>query len=240
MPKRYDVRAAEDARPTDRWSWIVASLLAFFFLSASAYIATKRLFWFDEIFTVTVARLPDLATVWKALGDYVDSAPIGYHILARAAYNLSGQWDVSIRLLSAAAMAAAMLIVFDCARRLTNGLSYFGNQQGATRAGLALEDAIVADGKLYITSPAAFLITEVRYYSGRPNYYVELRPAPWQLAVARYDPSVVYWNMDDLRRHASETAVLLTTPEFTAEITRAGIRATAAPGHPEVLHLSAD
>jgi hypothetical protein len=122
MPKRHDVRAVEDVRPPDRWSWVVAALLAFFFLSASAYIATKRLFWFDEISTLTVTRLPDLATVWKALGDYVDSMPIGYHVLARTAYNLSGQWDVSIRLLSAAAMAAAMLIVFDCARRLTNGL----------------------------------------------------------------------------------------------------------------------
>ena len=488
MPKRNDVRAVEQARPTDRWSWIVASLLAFFFLSASAYIATKRLFWFDEIFTVTIARLPDLATVWKALGDYVDSAPIGYHILSRAAYHLSGQWDVSIRLLSAAAMAAAMLIVFDCARRLTNGLyglfapcvlasscltfyayearayavvvmlsavslwlwidtrernkaaallfgavfflavtmhfyavlgvtpygvweiyrgrfrrlpcpklvagtigalcgcalsltqiltssrmtkggswappsipvlqgvlgqvfpgsllllvcimalavlfshekqpagpmrdgeriswfflsipfagyliavvatnfffyrhcivllpgaavgfagfmsrqlganrktacavllllagfavrnevltalhpgqvPYLGDQQGFTRAALALEDAIVADGKLYITSPAALLITEVRYYSRRPDYYVELRPAPWQYARARYDTSILYWDLDDLKRHASETAVLLATPEFTAELARAGIRATAAPKHPEVLYLSAE
>ena len=91
MPKGHEVRAVEDVRPTDRWSWIVASLLALFFLSASAYIATQRLFWFDEIFTVSIARLPDLATVWKALGDYMDSAPIGYHILVRAAYNLSGQ-----------------------------------------------------------------------------------------------------------------------------------------------------
>ena len=487
MPKRYHVRAVEDARPTDRWSWIVAALLASFFLSASAYIATKRLFWFDEILTVIVARLPDLATVWKALGDYVDGAPIVYHILARAAYNLSGQWDVSIRLLSAAAMAVAMLVVFDCARRLTNGLDglmapcvlalscltfyayearpyallamlsavalwlwihtkersrgaallfgavfflavtthfyavfglvpygvweiyrgrfrrrpcpklmagiagvfcgcalssvqiaassqvskgswappsipaltgvfsemfpeglfllictmglaalfsnekqsaepmrdgeriswfflliplagyliakvatnyfyyryfltllpgvavafagfmgrqlganrkaawgvflllagvavrneiltalhpeqilYFGDQQGATRAALALEDAIVADGKLCITSPERLLIPEVRYYSRRPDYYAQLRPASWEWAIARYDTSIVYWTMDDLKRHASETAVIFPTPEFAAELARAGIGARAAPKHPEVLYLSAE
>ena len=487
MPKGHEVRAVEDVRPTDRWSWIVASLLAFFFFSASAYIATKRLFWFDEISTVAIARLPDLATVWKALGDYTDSMPIGYHILVRAVYDLSGQWDVSIRLLSAAAMAAAMLIVFDCARRLTNGLSgliapcvlasscltfyayearpyavlamltalslwlwihtkersraaaisfgavfffavtthfyavlgltpyvvweiyrgrfrrlpcpkliagivgvlcgcalcwtqilsssgaskgtwtppsipaltgvfaeifpgslfwlvcamalavlflnekrpagpmrkgervswfflliplggylmakvltnffyyryfialvpgvavgfasffgrqfganrktawcvflllagfairnevltalhperilYFGNQQAATRAALALEDDIVADRKLYITSPQRLLITQVRYYSLRPDYYVELGPAPWQLVVARYYPTVLYWNMDDLKRHASETAVLGAGPEFTATMAREGIKATAAPKHPEVLYLATD
>jgi hypothetical protein len=488
MPKGHEVRAVEDVRPTDRWSWIVASLLAFFFLSASAYIATQRLFWFDEIFTVSIARLPDLATVWKALGDYMDSAPIGYHILVRAAYNLSGQWDVSIRLLSAGAVAAAMLIVFDCARRLTDGLYgliapcvlassclafyayearayavltmltalslwlwihtkersraaailfgavfflavtthfyavlgltpygvweiyrgrfrrlpcpkliagiigvvcgcalcstqiltssrmtkggswsppsipvltgifseifpgslfwlvcimavavlflnekrpagpmrngervswfflsipfagyliaevltnflyyrhfllllpgvavgfacfigrqfganrkiawgvllllggfairsevltalhperilYFGDQQAGTRAALALEDDMLADGKIYITSPGPLLISEVRYYSKRPDLYVELRPAPWQLARARYDTSVLYWDMDDLKRHASETAVLSATPEWTAEMARAGIRSAPAPKHPEVLYLSAD
>jgi hypothetical protein len=117
---------------------------------------------------------------------------------------------------------------------------YFGNQQTAARAGLALEDDILADGKLYITSPAALLITEIRYYSKRPDYYVELRPAPWQYARARYDTSILYWNLDELKQHASETAVLLTTPEFTAEMARAGIRAAAAPKHPEVLYLSAD
>src|SRR5271157_476796 len=488
MSKRQDVRAVQDVRPTDRWSWIVAALLAFFFLSASAYIATKRLFWFDETFTVLIARLPDLATAWKALAEYVDSGPIGYHLLTRAVYHLSGQWDVSIRLLSAAAMAAAMLIVFDCARRLANGLVgliapcvlasscltfyayearsyalvvmltaislwlwihtrersraaallfgavsflavtmhfyailgltpygvweiyrgrfrrlpcpkliagtigalcacalstaqilsssrmtrntswapsstaalkgvfaqvfpgslfllvcvmalvvlfsnekqspgpmrdgervswfflsipfagyaiaelvtnflyyryfltllpgvavafasfigrqseanrkavwgvflllagvavgletrtelhperilYFGDQQGKTRVALAVEDAIVADGKLYITTPQRLLIPEVRYYSKRPDYYAELWPDRWQLAAARYDTSILYWNMDDLRRHASETAVILPTPEFTAAMTRAGITATAVPGHPEVLYLSAD
>jgi hypothetical protein len=84
------------------------------------------------------------------------------------------------------------------------------------------------------------LISEVRYYSKIPDYCVELWPAPWQLARARYDTSVVYWNTDDLRRHASETAVLMTTPEFLAELARAGIKTTAAPQHPEVLYLSAE
>jgi ABC-type amino acid transport system permease subunit len=46
--------------------------------------------------------------------------------------------------------------------------------------------------------------------------------------------------MDDLRLHALETAVIFTTPEFTAEMARAGIRATAAPGHSQVLYLAPD
>ena len=58
-----------------------------------------------------VRQWSNVATVWKALGDYMDSAPIGYHILVRAAYNLSGQWDERIRLLSAGAVAAAMLVL---------------------------------------------------------------------------------------------------------------------------------
>jgi hypothetical protein len=117
---------------------------------------------------------------------------------------------------------------------------YFGDQQAGTRAALALEDDMLADGKIYITSPGPLLISEVRYYSKRPDLYVELRPAPWQLARARYDTSVLYWDMDDLKRHASETAVLSATPEWTAEMARAGIRSAPAPKHPEVLYLSAD
>jgi hypothetical protein len=116
----------------------------------------------------------------------------------------------------------------------------FGDQQGSTRTALALEDDIAADRKLYITSPERLLIAEVRYYSKRPDYYAELRPPSWQSAVARYDTSVLYWNMDDLKRHASETAVIFATPEFTAEMARFGIRATPAPKHPEVLYLSAE
>jgi hypothetical protein len=117
---------------------------------------------------------------------------------------------------------------------------YFGNRQAGTRAALAVEDDIVADGKLYIISPAPLLIPEARYYSKRPGYYVELGPAPWQLARPRHDTSVVYWNTDDLRRHASEAAVLGAGPEFTAEMARQGIRDAAAPKHPEVLYLGAD
>jgi 4-amino-4-deoxy-L-arabinose transferase-like glycosyltransferase len=103
-------------------SWALAVLFSLFFLSSSIYVSTKRLLWFDELGTLRIAKLPDLATVWKVQQTFMgDSAPMTYHLIIRAVYILSGRDDLSPRFLSAFAMALAMLIVFDCARRLTNG-----------------------------------------------------------------------------------------------------------------------
>ena len=106
----------------DPWYFVCAALLCTFFLATSVYIATKRLFWYDEIFTISIAKLPDLGTVWRALADDSDSLPIGYHLFVRAAYALSNHADISGRVLSAIAIAGGMLVVFDCARRVTDGL----------------------------------------------------------------------------------------------------------------------
>jgi hypothetical protein len=42
-------------------------LLPAFYFAASVYIASQRLFWFDEILTVMISRLPGWTTIWKAL-----------------------------------------------------------------------------------------------------------------------------------------------------------------------------
>jgi Dolichyl-phosphate-mannose-protein mannosyltransferase len=102
-----------------RIAWLSATVFAFFFFSTNLYISHKRLLWFDEINTVNVARLPDLATLWKVQNSFrADSAPIMYHLLVRLFYGLSGHAESSVRFLSSVAMILAMLVVFDCARRL--------------------------------------------------------------------------------------------------------------------------
>lgn len=115
---------------------------------------------------------------------------------------------------------------------------YFGERQAGTRSRLALEGPILADGKRYITSPQLLVIKEVRYYSKHPEHYAELNPRPSELVLARYDPSILCWDTNDLRWHASETAVISPTPDFVAEMARAGIRATAAPNNAQVLYLA--
>src|SRR5271157_4154207 len=104
------------------WSLLAAALLAAFYFSTSIYIASHRLFWFDEIFTVRIARLPHLATIWTALAHGADGQPPFYYMVVRIFDKPLAHSEVAVRLPSALAMVAGLLITFDCARRLTDGL----------------------------------------------------------------------------------------------------------------------
>ena len=105
-----------------RLTWLTAVVFALFLFFTNAYISQTRLLWFDELNTLHIAKLPDLATLWRLQNSWGgDSAPISYAILTRLVYVLSGNSELSIRLLSNVAMIAATIVVFDCARRLKNG-----------------------------------------------------------------------------------------------------------------------
>jgi 4-amino-4-deoxy-L-arabinose transferase-like glycosyltransferase len=104
-------------------SWLCAVLIGLFFLATNLHIASKRLLWFDEINTLEIAQLPDLATLWQVQNSFRgDSPPITYHLIVRLIYHLTGKAEIAVRLLSALAMSAALLVIFDCARRLTRGI----------------------------------------------------------------------------------------------------------------------
>jgi Dolichyl-phosphate-mannose-protein mannosyltransferase len=105
-----------------RWPLVAAALLALFYFVTSLLIAAHRVFWFDELFTLHIARLPGLATIWTALGNGVDALPPTYYMLVRAFDSLFGPAEIAARLPSAIAMAVGLLAIFDCARRLTDGL----------------------------------------------------------------------------------------------------------------------
>ena len=103
------------------WPMVVACLLAAFYFATSLYIAAHRVFWFDELFTIYIARLPTLGTIWTALGHGVDALPPTYYWLVRAFDSLFGPGDVAARVPSAIALALGLLVIFDCARRLADG-----------------------------------------------------------------------------------------------------------------------
>ncbi len=104
------------------WTFLVAGLLAIFYFVTSIMIAANRVFWFDELFTLHIARLPQLSTIWTALGNGVDALPPTYYMVVRLFDSLFGPGDVAARIPSAIAMAIGLLVIFDCARRLTDGL----------------------------------------------------------------------------------------------------------------------
>jgi 4-amino-4-deoxy-L-arabinose transferase-like glycosyltransferase len=104
------------------WSFIVAALLAAFYLATSVYVASHHLLWLDELFTVLIARLPGWRAIWRLLAESADGLPPTYYLVVRVFDDLFGHTDVAARLPSALGMAVGLLLTFDCARRLTDGL----------------------------------------------------------------------------------------------------------------------
>ena len=123
MSRKATRSKGDPTRNTTRaWTMVVAALLAVFYFATSIYIAAHRVFWFDELFTLHIARLPNLTTIWSALGNGVDALPPTYYMLVRAFDSLFGPGDVAARVPSALAFAIGLLVIFDCARRLTDEL----------------------------------------------------------------------------------------------------------------------
>ena len=111
------------AATLNRWSFAGTLLLAAYFLVTSIYISGHRLFWYDEVFTTLTTRMPDWHTIWRALvEDNSDPSPLGFFVVARTFDKLFGPSEIGIRLPSALAMVAGMLLTYDCARRLTDRL----------------------------------------------------------------------------------------------------------------------
>lgn len=109
-----------DKSDVRRWGFWCILFVVFFFL-CGLRVSAKRLLWNDEVFTAALARVPDVRTLWRAIADYADSMPFGYHLLIRATTRIFGYSALALRLPSAVALAAGMLLTFDCARRLTSG-----------------------------------------------------------------------------------------------------------------------
>jgi len=107
---------------TGPWAFVTAGALALFYFFTSLLIAAHRVFWFDELFTVHIARLPKLSTIWSALANGVDALPPPYYLVVRGFDSVFGPGDVAARIPSAIALFIGLLLIFDCTRRLTDGL----------------------------------------------------------------------------------------------------------------------
>jgi hypothetical protein len=104
------------------WYWSLAILLAGFYVVSSLYISAHRLLWFDEILTALVSRLPNLHTMWKALSEVAEQTPPLYFLITRTFDQMFRHGDIGLRVPSALALGAGLLVTFDIARRLTDGL----------------------------------------------------------------------------------------------------------------------
>ncbi len=81
-----------------RFKVLYLVLISLIYFADTCFRATKKLFWFDEIFTVLNARLPDIKTIWEALRGGADLNPPMLYVLTRASERLFGEGPVSVRL----------------------------------------------------------------------------------------------------------------------------------------------
>lgn len=98
-----------------------AQALLLIVLSATAYIgvsqALVRPFWYDEICTVIVARLPNFSAVWKALADAADANPPLFYWIVRSMRALSTDEHIAYRLPSTVGLCGAVILVHLFLRR---------------------------------------------------------------------------------------------------------------------------
>jgi mannosyltransferase len=126
-------------------SWI-ASYEAWFVAFATAMgvvlalFRSARPFWFDELFTFYISRLPHIDLVFQAIP--ADGNPPLNYILVRFCLRLFGETELATRLPSILAFAAAMLATYFFVRRrcgavpalfgmfalVTSGIAAYGNE----------------------------------------------------------------------------------------------------------------
>jgi hypothetical protein len=81
-----------------RYRFLVLVLLSCLYLAATCFRASRKLFWFDELFTVYISRLPDMASVWSALKHGADLNPPLFYGLVRLSESLFGEGQVGTRM----------------------------------------------------------------------------------------------------------------------------------------------
>src|SRR5581483_6395195 len=104
-PKRLasarEQHISRSERPKDAWAVIAAALLAGFCLLASLYIASRRILWYDEIYTALISARQWPGEVLRLLQTGADQQPLPYYLLVKASGKLFGWSAFSLRLPSA-------------------------------------------------------------------------------------------------------------------------------------------
>ena len=81
-----------------RNKYVVLVLFSLAYAMGTCYLASRKLFWYDELFTVHISRLPDLASIWQAQLMGADANPPLLYELTRLSEFLLGAGHVAARL----------------------------------------------------------------------------------------------------------------------------------------------
>jgi hypothetical protein len=106
-----------DRQPPLRVLDIAVVLLLLYATTLDLREASTRPFWFDEVFTVLLARLPTLGDVFRALADATDTSGPMFYVFERAAARAPGDIELAYRLPSLLASSLACVLIYVAARR---------------------------------------------------------------------------------------------------------------------------
>jgi hypothetical protein len=82
----------------ERNCYLFLLLASLGYFSVTIYRAQHQLFWFDEIFTFYIARLPNIASIWNACTHGVDFNPPLLYLLTRWSQGLFGVNELGTRM----------------------------------------------------------------------------------------------------------------------------------------------
>jgi len=126
------------------------------------------------------------------------------------------------------------------------GLVDPNRQQTKARRYLGLEDTLRREGKPFLVFSSSVLHVEVAHYSPHPEECVLLLPSDlshqnvqnaMEFRLTQYYP-LQFWTLDDLKAHASETALIEPRPDIVEELRQAGLRVTPrSPEAPEIMYV---
>ena len=106
-----------DQRPSHRALDIAVGLLLLYTTALGLREAASRPFWFDEVFTVLLARLPAFGDVLRALADATDTSGPMFYVFERSAARAHPDLELAYRLPSILASNLACGLVYVIARR---------------------------------------------------------------------------------------------------------------------------
>jgi hypothetical protein len=62
-----ETNAGRLSEALSRKKYVVILIFSIAYAIETCYFASRKLFWFDELFTVYMSRLPDFASTWRAV-----------------------------------------------------------------------------------------------------------------------------------------------------------------------------
>ena len=93
-----ETSAGRLAEALSRIKYVVLVLFSITYVIETCYFASRKLFWFDELFTVYMSRLPDFASTWRAVLSGTDFNPPLLYELTRFSELLFGEGHIAARL----------------------------------------------------------------------------------------------------------------------------------------------